>query len=59
MRLRLKPLEKKHLRCLRCGKTMYTDAAHRMCRKCRRHNNEVYDAPIYSIGNEVRDYLSE
>jgi Zn finger protein HypA/HybF involved in hydrogenase expression len=46
MRLRQVPLEKKQMSCLRCGDTMLTDAAHRMCRKCRRHNSEVYDVPI-------------
>jgi Zn finger protein HypA/HybF involved in hydrogenase expression len=47
MQMRLVPLEKKQLSCLRCGTTMSTDAAHRMCRKCRRHNSEVYDVPTY------------
>ena len=50
MRLRLRPLEKKHLRCLRCGKLMMTDAAHRFCRRCRRHNSEVYDVAVFSAG---------
>jgi Zn finger protein HypA/HybF involved in hydrogenase expression len=47
MRLRQVPLEKKYMSCLKCGTTVWTDAAHRMCRKCRRHNAEVYDAPMY------------
>jgi Zn finger protein HypA/HybF involved in hydrogenase expression len=47
MRLRQVPLEKKHMDCLRCGDTMWTDAAHRMCRKCRRHNAEIYETPMY------------
>ena len=47
MRIRLVPLEKKYLSCLRCGATMSTDAAHRICRRCRRHNSEVYDVPTY------------
>lgn len=34
---------------------MWTDAAHRFCRKCRRHNNEVYDAPSYSAGASFKD----
>ena len=56
MRLRLKPLERKLLPCLRCGRMMMTDAAHRFCRKCRRHNSEVYDAPTYSARrSESRD----
>jgi len=55
MRLRLRPLEKKHLPCLRCGRIMWTDAAHRFCRKCRRHNSEIYDSPVYSSGGDLRD----
>ena len=47
MRMRLVPLEKKQLSCLRCGTTMWTDAAHRTCRKCRRSNSAVYDMPAY------------
>lgn len=53
MQLRLRPLEKKNLPCLRCGRMMLTDAAHRFCRKCRRHNAEVYDAPAYSASGNV------
>lgn len=55
MQLRLRPLEKKHLPCLRCGARMLTDAAHRFCRKCRRHNSEVYDAPVFTSGGGLRD----
>lgn len=51
MRLRLVPLEKKQLSCLRCGKTLWTDAAHRICRHCHRHNSAVYDVPKYSSDN--------
>ena len=55
MRLRLRPLDKKYLPCLRCGHQMWTDAAHRLCRKCRRHNSEVYDVPIYNASGEAGD----
>ena len=55
MLLRLRPLVKKNLPCLRCGKTMWTDAAHRFCRKCRRHNSEVYDAPAFSASGNNRE----
>jgi Zn finger protein HypA/HybF involved in hydrogenase expression len=47
MRLRQVPLEKKQMSCLRCGTMTLTDAAHRICRKCHRHNAEIYDAPMY------------
>jgi Zn finger protein HypA/HybF involved in hydrogenase expression len=46
MRLRQVPPEKKYMSCLKCGATVWTDAAHRMCRKCHRHNAEIYDAPV-------------
>lgn len=55
MRLRMQALRKKHLPCLRCGKTMWTDAAHRLCRKCHRHNSEVYETPTYSFVGDMRD----
>jgi Zn finger protein HypA/HybF involved in hydrogenase expression len=58
MRLRLRPLQKKYLSCLRCGKTMWTDAAHRLCRKCRRHNSEVYDAPVFNCSGDSQDLAS-
>ena len=54
MRLRLRPLEKKQLPCLRCGTVMWTDAAHRFCRKCRRRNSDVYDAPAHTLVGEMR-----
>ena len=50
MRLRQVPLKQKQMACLRCGDMMLTDAAHRMCRKCRRHNAEIYDVPAYCSG---------
>ena len=53
MRLRMRTLPKKHLPCLRCGKILWTDAAHRFCRKCRRHNSEVYDTPTYSFVGDI------
>ncbi|NQT52348.1 hypothetical protein HQ576_09875 [bacterium] len=30
---------KKWLVCLGCGKQMWTDRCHRICKKCRRRNN--------------------
>ena len=55
MRLRVKPLQKKELRCLGCGRTMWTDAAHRFCARCRRRNREAWIAPTYSAGATSRD----
>jgi Zn finger protein HypA/HybF involved in hydrogenase expression len=48
-------MEKKRMPCLRCGKIMLTTASRRFCRKCRRHNNEVYDAPIFSLSRDSLD----
>jgi NMD protein affecting ribosome stability and mRNA decay len=53
MRLRMQPMNKKDLPCLRCGRQMRTDAAHRLCRKCRRHNSEIYDVPVHCTSREV------
>ena len=55
MRLRLRPLDKKYLSCLRCNRQMWTDAAHRLCRKCRRHNSEIYDGPVHCTSSEAGD----
>jgi len=30
---------KKWMTCLGCGKKMWTDRCHRICKKCRRRNN--------------------
>ena len=54
MPMTLVALKKKQLSCLRCA----TDAAHRMCRKCRRHNSEVYDVPTYGSGGVQGDGAS-
>ncbi len=29
---------KKHRPCLRCGRMMFTDRCHRICKKCHRRN---------------------
>jgi len=31
-------IEKKWMTCLGCGKRMWTDRCHRICKKCRRRN---------------------
>lgn len=35
---RRKNLEKKKLRCLGCGREIYTDRCHRFCKVCQRRN---------------------
>jgi ribosomal protein L40E len=46
MRRKNDQIERKHLTCLRCGATMWTDAAHRTCRKCRRGNSRGRDVQV-------------
>lgn len=53
MRLRLRPLDKKYLPCLRCGRQMLTDAARRFRRRCRRLNADVYVGPVYGVSREI------
>ena len=33
--------DKKWMTCLRCGRRMYTDIYHRLCRRCRMRNEQV------------------
>lgn len=40
---------KKWLTCLGCGKPMYTDRCHRICKKCRRRNEATPSRSSYSI----------
>ncbi len=46
-RLRLRPLERKFLPCLRCGRVFWTDAAHRFCRKCLRQTRDLHCRRTY------------
>ena len=36
-------LKRKMLRCLGCGKEIYTDRCHRFCQKCKRRNKPMQD----------------
>jgi len=36
---------KKWLRCLGCGRKMYTDRCHRFCRKCLHRNDAASEVP--------------
>lgn len=38
MRLKTSDTLRKWLPCLGCGKVMWTDRCHRICKKCRRRN---------------------
>ena len=39
---------KKWMTCLGCGKRMWTDRCHRICKKCRRRNEAT---PLRSVHN--------
>ena len=32
--------QKAHYTCLRCGRIMWTDRCHRICKRCQRRNRE-------------------
>jgi len=40
---------KKWMTCLGCGKKMWTDRCHRICKKCRRRNNATPTRPAYGL----------
>jgi len=40
---------KKWLSCLGCGRRMWTDRCHRICKKCRRRNEATPSRSAYSI----------
>lgn len=40
---------KKWMTCLGCGKRMWTDRCHRICRKCRRRNNATPSRTAHDI----------
>jgi hypothetical protein len=48
-RLRLRPLEKKYLACLKCGQTIWTDAARRICRECTRKNSNAAPRMMHRV----------
>jgi len=41
--------QKKWMTCLGCGKKMWTDRCHRICRKCRRRNNATPSRTSHGI----------
>lgn len=43
-------------RCLKCGKTMWTDRCHRVCPKCSHDNEEVTDSRV-GVTPDVRRFL--
>lgn len=40
---------KKWLTCLGCGRTMWTDRCHRICKKCRRRNDATPMRSAHSL----------
>ena len=45
---------KKWMTCLRCGRRIYTDMYHRLCRRCRIRN----DAVSHRVGRVSRELVS-
>jgi len=41
MAIRSPKTEKKWMTCLKCGRRLYTDIYHRLCRRCRIRNGEM------------------
>ncbi|HPD17017.1 MAG TPA: hypothetical protein PLE19_18880 [Planctomycetota bacterium] len=39
----------KWLPCLSCGRQMWTDRCHRICKKCRRRHNASPDKPAHHV----------
>ena len=54
MALRNTRTDKKWLTCLRCGRRMYTDVYHRLCRRCKLRNQEV----SHRVGRVPREFVS-
>ena len=40
---------KKWMSCLGCGRTMWTDRCHRICKKCRRRNDATPMRSSYTL----------
>jgi len=40
---------KKWMTCLGCGKPMWTDRCHRICKKCRRRNDATPMRPAHGL----------
>lgn len=55
MRVKTADTEKKWLTCLGCGKRMWSDRCHRICKKCRRRNEAT---PVRSphLASVPRDF---
>ena len=49
-----KQTERKWMSCLRCGRRIYTDIYHRLCRRCRMRNQEV----SHRVGRVSREFVS-
>ena len=56
MAIRNTRLEKKWLTCLRCGRRLYTDIYHRLCRRCKIRNDAVSHR-VGRISHEVASLI--
>jgi len=46
--------DKRWMTCLRCGRKIYTDVFHRLCRRCKIRNAEV----SHRVGRVSREFMS-
>ena len=46
MSIRSSNLQKRRLRCLRCGRPFWTDRCHRVCKKCTEDAREPFVRPM-------------
>ena len=49
--------QRKELHCLKCGRPMWTDVCHRICRRCTKRNYEVVTTLSYAMmhGTEFKE----
>jgi len=45
---RTRNMEKKRLRCLRCGELFWTDRCHRVCKRCKANSSDIFVKPMLS-----------
>jgi len=41
-------MQRKKLRCLKCGEFFWTDRCHRVCRKCNANSSDIFVKPMLS-----------
>ena len=46
--IRTSNMQRKKLRCLKCGESFWTDRCHRVCRKCNANSSDIFVKPMLS-----------